>query len=302
MRVRVFAAAVLAALVLAPAARAQDAPSEVLKSDPYYLSFFEAEGQQLGTVLLLHGGGWRGDKGPAADDEMRQYIDRLTGWGYDVANLGYRTGLPGLADAVDAFDLIRQRTGPRERVCLFGGSAGAQLALFVAAERGASVDCVVDFLGPPDLTAWGSQPGADLGRNLAVEAFGAQRLAALSPINMVDRITAPVLVGAAPCDIFIELSDQERFVEALNAAGGTAYLQVIESGDEVPLGHCAVERASFGDFLEVARPFLAGDPDPLAADDDTTTSGLVILVIAAALVAAGALGYWVFSRMKSSTA
>jgi acetyl esterase/lipase len=297
-------AAVLPALIATPAATAQtDEPQRVLKREPYYLGLYEADGRRRGTVLMLHGGGWRGDQGTRADDIMREWIDRFVGWGFDVANLGYRSGLPGFADALDAFDLLREHAGPRERLCIFGGSAGAQLGLAAAAQRGKSVDCVVDLLGPPDLVDWGSQPGAAIGLQLARKAFGAGRLAELSPINMVDRIDASVLVGAAPCDIFIALSTQERFVDALNAAGGSARLQVIEPGADVPLGHCNVDEESFQQFLDVARPFVAGQPLPAeqARPGDDGSGLSVFVVIAVAVAGAGGL-YWVLSRMKSSTA
>src|SRR5690606_13733565 len=108
-----------------------------------------------------------------------------------------------------ALDRVRNRIGPDERLCLFGGSAGAHLALTAAARRGAEVDCVVDLLGPPDLVEWGERPAAQMGRRLAVETFGERHLAELSPINMADQIEPPVLVAATPCDVFIDIAAQE---------------------------------------------------------------------------------------------
>jgi acetyl esterase/lipase len=303
-RAALAAAVIVAALAgAAPAAAAQTTEPQVLKREPYYLAVHEADGRSRGTVLMLHGGGWRGDLGPDADGVMREWIDRMTAWGYDVANLGYRTGAPGLADALAAFDLVRERRGARERLCIFGGSAGAQLALWVAAERGEDVDCVIDLLGPPDLVEWGSAPASDVGLRLATAAFGEERLAGLSPINMVERIDAPVLVAAAPCDVFIELAAQERFVEALDDAGGSVRLQVVDSGDEVPLGHCTVEHGSFEQFLDVARRFLAGQlPPAQAAPADDGGSGISAIAIVAAAVALAVGGYWVLSRTRSSRA
>ena len=288
MRLRIAGAALLAALLLAAGASAQTTVPQVVKDDPYYLALHPADGQARGTVLMLHGGGWEGDLGSRADSVMAEWIGRLTAWGWDVANLGYRSGLPGLDDAVDAFDLLRERVGPKERLCIFGGSAGAQLGLTVAERRGRDVDCVVDLLGPPDLVEWGAQPAAALGLRLARRAFGEQRLAELSPINMVDRLDSPVLVVAAPCDVFIELAAQSRFVDALNAAGGRGFLQVVEAGEDVPLAHCTVDQASFEHSLEVIRKFLAGDATPEVAapgsKDDTAFSFLAIAAAAIAIV------------------
>lgn len=292
------AATLVAALVaLMPAAATAQTEPEVLERDPYYLGLFEARGEHQGTVLLMHGGGWRGDLGPGADDVMGDWISMLQRWGYDVANLGYRGGSESLTDALDAFDLLRDERGPDERICIVGASAGAQLALTVAAERGNSVDCVVDLLGPPDLVEWGNRPLSDEGLRLARRAFGEERLAELSPINLVDRIVSPVLVVAAPCDAFIELSAQRRFARALEVAGVEATLNVVATGDDIPLGHCAVENRSYRRFQDVARAFLAGRSDEIAVPETDDSGFDAFLVLAAAVVLGGlALLFWSLRR------
>ena len=273
---------------------------EVLKSEPYYLGLYETETARRGTVLTIHGGGWRGDLGPAADEAMSDYIDAMRKLGYDVANLGYRSGADSLPDAIAAFDLLRERLGPEEPICIFGGSAGAQLALIVAARRGDSVDCVVDLAGPPDLVHWGSRPNADDGKGLAVDAFGEDRLAELSPINNVEDISAPVLVIAAACDVFIEVADQRRFVRALNAAGGDARLQVVEPGDDVDLVHCAVSAASFEEMSLATTRFLAeAMPAPAVVErdeDDGSGLGVPEVLVGVVVLAGVALLVWVVRR------
>jgi len=284
----------LSALVgVAPAAEAQAPEPRVLVKQPYYLGLHEAEGAARGTILLLHGGGWRGDLGPAADELMSATIEALVEWGYDVANLGYRSGGRSLDDAADAFDLLRRRLGPGEPLCIYGTSAGAQLALVTAARRGSEVDCVVSLLGPPDLEDFGSKPNSSRGEAQARAAFGAANLTEVSPLNNADRITVPVLVGAAPCDVFIELGDQRELVRRLKAAGTDAQLGVIAPGDDVDLEHCVVDGKSFDRFQQRTRAFLnAVAPAPEAADpapDDDGSSFPFGLVLGGAVALAGLL-------------
>lgn len=282
----------LVALSMPPPASAAEQP-DVLRRAPYYLSLHSAEGEARGTVLLLHGGGWHGGLGAAADELMASSISSLRGWGYDVANLGYRSGAASLDDAIAAFDLLRQRRGASEPICIYGASAGAQLGLMVAARRGPSVDCVVDLLGPPDLLHFGSKRLSANGEAQARQAFGAARLAALSPINNASRIRSPVLVGAAPCDAYIDLESQREFVQELKAAGDDAQLEVIAAGDDVDLEHCTVDDASFRRFQAATRSFLdtAATSPPAATappegDDPAIPFGLVL---AGAIVVIGGL-------------
>ena len=312
-RVRSLARGILtAALVLAvtaisapPTALAQ-AP-EVLEDKPYYLSLSPADEAPKGTVLMIHGGGWHGGLGAAADRVMGQYVELVRSWGYDVANLGYRGGADSLTDALDAFDHLRERLGPAEPICLYGGSAGGHLALTVAAKRGASVDCVIDFLGPPDLEKWGSRPNSEAGRNLAVEAFGSERLAELSPINNVERIVSPVLVAAAPCDVYIEIEAQRDFVDALNDAGGDARFSLLRTGDEVSVSHCWVTANSFWAFNDAAKRFLdraaaarpeVGSPEAASPEGDGGSGVALYAIAAVALLAGGGL-VWYLRRDRA---
>jgi acetyl esterase/lipase len=281
---------IVAVLAAAPAPASAD--TRVLEHDPYYLSLHEAEPPARGTVLLLHGGGWHGDLGAAADELMSATIEALTGWGYDVANLGYRGGEDSLRDAGAAFESLRARTGAEEPLCIYGTSAGGQLALLVAAREGADVDCVVDLLGPPDLEDFGARPRSSAGERLAREAFGPGRLAALSPINNTSRTHAPVLVGATPCDVFTPIAAQRRLASGLRAANPDSQLVVIAPGNDVDLEHCDVDGESFQRFQATTRSFLnsvAPAPrvaDPAPASDDSGFPWLAVLGALAAAIAA----------------
>ena len=273
-------------------AAAADGP-RVLVRAPYYLALHPAEHPARGTVLLVHGGGWHGGLGSAADELMDPTIEALQDWGYDVANLGYRGGSPGLRDAGNAFARLRGRLGENETICIYGASAGAQLGLMVAAER-SDVDCVVDLLGPPDLEEFGAKARSQAGERLAREAFGADRLAELSPVNNADRISAPVLIGAAPCDAYIRLADQRELARRLALSNRESRLEVIATGDDLDLEHCLVEEESFDRFQEATRRFLNDlAPAPPAADpapaDDGSEAPWAVLVGGLVLVVGGVL-------------
>src|SRR5688572_17310480 len=114
-----FAALALAA-VLAPTA---------LADRGYYLAQHAPTGPPRdGNVLMIHGGGWKGDLGSEADQVMTSYIEDSRAWGYTTYNIGYRSGSVSLSDVTDAARRILKKN-PDEPLCLVGGSAGGQLAL-----------------------------------------------------------------------------------------------------------------------------------------------------------------------------
>jgi len=164
----------LSLLSLPIALIAAAAPSAAAAGD-YYLSHHEPRSAKpKGSVLvLIHGGGWRGDLRSFADSLMYSYIDDLTRWGHRVYNVGYRSGGASLPDVRDAIDRV-SRTHRKAPICLAGESAGAHLAL-VAAKRSKRIKCVVDIAGPPDLLDPGPRPNASRLTELAASAFGANR-------------------------------------------------------------------------------------------------------------------------------
>lgn len=242
-------------------------PDGILVEDPYYLSVHEPDGsvhepdgEVQGTVLTMHGGGWKGDLGPRADQRIGRWIEELTTAGYRVANLAYRRGRAGLRDSLAAFDFVRHKYGGP--VCLWGQSAGAHLSLVVAARRRDEVACVVDFSGPSNLRNWGVKNPK--GPWLARRAFGVQALKQLSPVRHVARITAPVLVAGASCDRMLGMGQQRRFAIRLRRSGSPVRFHEFRPGDSTYVPHCQVSQWTLDRFFGKQRQFLAaalGAPD-----------------------------------------
>jgi hypothetical protein len=98
-----------------------------------------------GWVLVIHGGSWIASGSQYLERGRARWYNRH-GWGaYDI---DYRPGELGLVDVAAAYDRLRQvaRGLP---VCADGASAGAHLALMLAAVR--PLSCVVGEGAPVDL-------------------------------------------------------------------------------------------------------------------------------------------------------
>ncbi|HEX2127911.1 MAG TPA: hypothetical protein VHF58_01705 [Solirubrobacterales bacterium] len=271
----------LSALIAALALAAVLAPTAVAKRGYYLAQHPPTAAPQQGNVLMIHGGGWKGDLGPEADQVMTTYIEDTRSWGYTTWNVGYRSGSLSLRDVTSAARRILSKN-PEEPLCLVGGSAGAQLALIAAAKLGRDIDCVVDIGGPPDLA--NPDPAAPQGNvvvELARAAFGAiGRLVRLSPMNRIDEIRQPVLVVAPDCDYYTSYGRQAAFAAALRRGelyrvtkhvenplsgllggllgrlGGIFGNFGFSSEPGVETGHCTVTKTSFDGFRAAERSFL----------------------------------------------
>ena len=191
------------------------------------------EGARPG-VVAIHGGGWsQGDK--LGYDGYCAYFASL---GFVAAAIDYRLAprwrWPAqLVDAQLAVRWLRAHAGTldldRQRICAFGESAGAQLALFlgtlrtihpgdeagVLADQSPGVGCVVDEFGPADLTVL-PFPVLFGGATLA-SGPGAYRDA--SPIFDVGPGSAPMLIVQGSRDMVVPPGQSLALESALKRAG-----------------------------------------------------------------------------------
>ncbi|WIB36575.1 alpha/beta hydrolase [Curtobacterium sp. MCJR17_043] len=144
------------------------------------------------AVMMIHGGSWsHGDKATAAYRSVCQF---LASEGFVTFNVDYRLAptdpFPaGLDDVRRALDFVFRPTTMQtydvdpDRVGVFGGSAGGNLAALLAVEDhessayadGSRIRAVVDLSGPTDLTV--RSTGAEGGRCLVpAEAVAVPRV------------------------------------------------------------------------------------------------------------------------------
>lgn len=189
-------------------------------------------GAARGTMLLVHGGSWRGSDPREQTRLLRDPGEVFLARSWRVVSVDYRSGKGGLRDVLAAVGGQPDRA--RHPLCLYGESAGAHLALLAAARR-PSVDCVIGAAPPTDFQAYFAEAAAgsnSVHRAVAAlirRTFGATpaETAAWEPVKLADSIQAEVLLVRAAGDPLIPQAQVEHF---LAARPGTASME-LEPGD-----------------------------------------------------------------------
>lgn len=206
-------------------------------------------GEQLPTVVLVHGGYWR----PQYDRTLEDAVAAdLAGRGYLVWNVDYAAADQPwprtLTDVALGYDhLVRGRharlVDPR-RVAVVGHSAGGQLALWLAARSRLSAGTAgTPVRGPRPALAVGQAPVAALAR-AARENLGGGAVALLlggSPTQVPDRYAVadptallptglPTVCVHGTADDIVPLSQSEVYVAQARAAGDDATLVRVPGG------------------------------------------------------------------------
>jgi dienelactone hydrolase len=166
-------------------------------------------GRPEGVVILLHGGGWQPN--PSAYPGELSLAATMQKQGYATVVIGYDAGAQGFQE-IEGVYRQAQRRYRGVPICAHGISAGGHLGLMLAA-REPDLACVVDIVGPTDLTTLKDQ-GADEAYNLAVNAFGQDQLARWSPVRYANRIKAKVLILLAATDPVIPAEQGREFARA----------------------------------------------------------------------------------------
>ena len=166
---------------------------------PLYSEVREPAGTPLGTVIVVHGGGWT----QTGEGEVRYIAGeaaRITGYGWRTVNVDYRPGRLALRDVLAWFDWTRDTyDGP---ICVLGSSAGANLALLLAAKR-PSVRCVIGHGAITDLlNVKGTKKQRTLRRDYITPSFGRSdaELRRMSPIDVPVHADQRVLLATSAGD------------------------------------------------------------------------------------------------------
>lgn len=185
-------------------------------------------------ILVIHGGSWR--EGLKDSVAWRAVCTWLAGAGYPAFSVQYRLApehpFPaGFDDVSTAIEWVRAESGrfgvDPDRLGVFGGSAGGNLAALVGTAGDGDVDAdarvaaVVDLSGPIDLT------GVDLTDDFAplqleylacADFEDCPQAAAASPGSHIDASDPPFFIAHSTTEK-IPLAQAQHFVEQLRAAG-----------------------------------------------------------------------------------
>ena len=227
----------------------------------------------LPMVLCVHGGPWARDGwGFAATHQW------LADRGYAALSVNYR-GSTGFGkafvnaanlewagtmhdDLIDAVDwAIRRRIADEKRIAIYGGSYGGYAALVGVTFTPEKFACAIDLFGVSNLltfvraipdywkpwqTVWKTRMG-----DYTTEA-GQKFLQERSPLNYVERIVRPLLIGQGANDVRVKAAESEQIVKAMQARN--IPVTYVYYSDE---GHGFRRPENRRSFTAVAEMFLA---------------------------------------------
>jgi dipeptidyl aminopeptidase/acylaminoacyl peptidase len=237
---------------------------------PAYLTLpLGREAKALPLVLMPHGG-------PHARDtwEFDYWVQFLanrgyavlqpnfrgsTGYGRDFLAKGFGQWGAGMQD--DLTDgvswLVAEGTVDPKRVCIMGGSYGGYAALMGAIRTPDQFRCAVSWAGVTDLDAmmrfdknWMMPKGYRRWRD-RIRGEEKVDLDTVSPVNLTDRITVPVLLMHGTGDKRVPSRQAEVFVKAMKKANKP--LEYIEFPDA---DHSLSKTADRVRFLTAVEAFL----------------------------------------------
>ncbi|MCP4768260.1 MAG: S9 family peptidase [Gammaproteobacteria bacterium] len=227
----------------------------------------------LPLVLIPHGGPWHRDYW--SFDVWHQW---LTNRGYAVLSVNFRSstgfgkafvnagnlewGGKILEDQQDAVQwAVNAGIADPSRLAVFGGSFGGYSALAGLSFTPELFACGIDLVGVANLVTWMQTLPAywEPMRRLFVERVGdpdskegRARLEKHSPINHVDRICKPLLVGQGANDPRVKQAESDQIVQAMQTKGIPVTYALYP--DE---GHGFVRPQNSLSFYSLVEAFLA---------------------------------------------
>ncbi len=188
-------------------------------------------------VLIIHGGGWiSGDR-----TQLRGYGILLGRVGYTCVACEYRLAPDAkwpaqLNDVRTALGWMRAHAGDlridADRIAVQGNSAGAHLALMLAAKEPGIAACI-SIYGPTDLARRmavvdENQPSRATSVRTLMASTDAESLAEASPTMYATASFPPTMLIHGNADEIAPVQNSFRMYEALIAAGAKAELHVFE--------------------------------------------------------------------------
>jgi acetyl esterase/lipase len=202
------------------------------------------DGPVRGTVVLIHGGFWRGT--PEYFDGPTPLAEALVGRGWHVWQVEYRQlpnggGWPGtLDDTVAAIEHLAVVASTREidlgPVITVGHSAGGHLAVWALSRPGAALPLTgaVSLAGVLDLRLGEEEAighGAVVGFLGGSSSDHPERYAAADPISRIE-VRRPVRIVHGRADDVVPMNQSDAYVAAAREAGQDVALTVVD-GDHM---------------------------------------------------------------------
>jgi acetyl esterase/lipase len=218
-------------------------------------------GRVRGTMLLVHGGGWVGHSAPGQRLLMTTPGRLLLERGWRVVSIDYQEGAPGLQDVLNAAGAeLARRTGEGP-LCIYGESAGAQLA-FVAASRLQAIDCVIGLGTPTDLALYESRGSVSDDFRVRLVAgqitrfFGTttSEIAPWDPVALAPRIRADVLLVHESDDALVPLIYTAEF-QAVRPTTQTLTLEHGDPADTSAFVHGTISQAGRAHYTSAIGTF-----------------------------------------------
>lgn len=192
--------------------------------------------QPIPMVLFVHGGPWaRDDWGYDADAQwlanrgyavLQVNFRGSTGFGKNFLNAGNRQWAAAMHD--DLLDAVQwavdQNIADKDKIAIFGGSYGGYAALVGVTFTPDVFACGVSVVGPSNIITLLNTIPAYWGP--LIEVFktrvgdhtteeGRKFLDSRSPLNFIERITRPLLIGQGANDPRVKQSESDQIVSAM---------------------------------------------------------------------------------------
>jgi acetyl esterase/lipase len=203
----------LAAVVLSACGGSSSTSSGPVTGKLPYMQVGSPAGTTVGAIILIHGGGWH-DTGRQLLRPLTPIAQHFNTLGWKTYNIDYRPEARSLPDVEAVYDFVRSQISPTKPICALGSSAGANLALLLAAHR-PQLACVMSYAGPTDLTVL-DKPGLEvypLVQQLSDAVKG--NLAAWSPLKLASQIRAKAFLAYATNDPLVPLAQAQELAKKL---------------------------------------------------------------------------------------
>ncbi|MBA4747112.1 MAG: S9 family peptidase [Sphingopyxis sp.] len=225
----------------------------------------------LPFIVMPHGGPWAQDR--LSYDYWAQFLaERGYGviqpnfrgsTGYGQAFVEKAHGQIGLAMQDDLTDALGWAVGEGladpGRVCIVGASYGGYAAMWGLAKDPGLYRCAISIAGVSNMRKEASDFGGSSRENLYRSQWAklSHDFAAVSPINAIDRITAPLLLIHGKKDVTVNHSQSDKMHAAMRRAGKSSEFLSLPLAD-----HYFTREADRLALLEAMGEFLARHNPP----------------------------------------